>query len=230
MISAVCSAARVRQRRRHGASPRRVRGRPAMAVALRSPVRRRRCRFVLPRAAVLRYPDREEGPVSCLVSVPSSSNARSRSAAWRCPSSRSSRCTSIRRLRSWVSCRSSSALGHDAYAFAVLAAHLPYAIGVLLCVGSPRVSRDRLVVLSMWLRRRVRRRDRPRHRGRDEPRPRVLRVRGARGRVSVRVPGGVRRHGRQRARSTSGRPCRRAAGDPERVHDALVLSWPSPAT
>lgn len=41
------------------------------------------------------------------------------------------------------------ALGHDAYAFAVLAAHLTYAVGILLCARSPRISRDRLVVLSM---------------------------------------------------------------------------------
>lgn len=43
------------------------------------------------------------------------------------------------------------ALGNDAYAFTVIAGHLAYAVGILLCVGSPRVPRDRLVVISTCL-------------------------------------------------------------------------------
>src|SRR5437868_4390735 len=43
------------------------------------------------------------------------------------------------------------ALRHDWSPFAIVAAHLTYAIGILLCVGSARLSHDWIVRLSMVL-------------------------------------------------------------------------------
>ncbi len=42
-------------------------------------------------------------------------------------------------------------LGKDGYAFTVLAAHLLYAVGILLCIGSDRIPRERLAMISTWL-------------------------------------------------------------------------------